>query len=451
MHDLAFVVFLVALLGIGFRRPFIFVLTYVYIDNLSPQRLTYYLLNSVPISLITFMLAVLAWAFVDDKRDVRVAPRQALILVLLIYCGFTTIGADFPLQAAEKWGWVWKALIFAIFLPLTLRTRLRMEALILFMTLSAGTIIIVGGIKTLVSGGGGYGELNLMIENNIGLYEGSIISAIAITIIPLLIFLMRHGTIFPPEWKVKFFCFALIFACLLMPIGTQARTGLVCAVILGLLFLRSTKRPILNFFLMAAAAAAIVPILPAKFSSRMETIKGYKADQSASTRIAVWKWTWEYAKDHPFGGGFDAYRQNKLRFELTKTEDTGSNGEVVSRIAEDKARAYHSSYFEMLGEQGYPGLAIWLMIHFTGLFRMELLHRRYKNRQEDDDLWISGLATALQQAHIVYLVGALFVGIALNPFVYMLVGLQIGLDSYARRRSLEAAWKPIRGGKTQPA
>jgi probable O-glycosylation ligase (exosortase A-associated) len=449
MHDLAFVVFLVALLGIGFRQPFIFVLTYVYIDNVSPQRLTYYLLNGVPISLVTFMLAVLAWAFVDDKRDARFAPRQALLVVLLIYCGFTTLSADFPLQAAEKWGWVWKALVFAIFLPLTLRTRLRMEALVLFMTLSAGTIIIVGGIKTLVSGGG-YGELNLMIENNTGMYEGSIISTIAITIIPLLIFLMRHGTIFPPEWRVKVFCFALIFACLLMPIGTQARTGLVCAVALGVLFLRSTKRPILNFFLMAAAAATIVPILPAKFSSRMETIKGYKADQSASTRIAVWKWTWEYAKDHPFGGGFDAFRQNKLRFELTKTEDSGANGEVVSRIAEDKARAYHSSYFEMLGEQGYPGLALWLIIHFTGLFRMEMLHQRYKNRQADDDLWIGALATALQQAHIVYLVGALFVGIALNPFVYMLVGLQIGLDTYAKRRSLEAAWKPIRGGKAQP-
>ena len=48
MRDLAFIGFLLALLGLGFRRPFLFVLAYVYIDVVSPQRLTYYLLNSIP-------------------------------------------------------------------------------------------------------------------------------------------------------------------------------------------------------------------------------------------------------------------------------------------------------------------------------------------------------------------------------------------------------------------
>ena len=49
---------------------------------------------------------------------------------------------------------MWKALVFAIFLPFTLRTRLRIEAALLFLTLSAAAIIIVGGIKTVLSGGG---------------------------------------------------------------------------------------------------------------------------------------------------------------------------------------------------------------------------------------------------------------------------------------------------------
>ena len=32
----------------------------------------------------------------------------------------TTANADFPVPAAMKWSWVWKALLFAMFLPLTL-------------------------------------------------------------------------------------------------------------------------------------------------------------------------------------------------------------------------------------------------------------------------------------------------------------------------------------------
>ncbi|MFX9181034.1 DUF5935 domain-containing protein, partial [Acinetobacter baumannii] len=88
----------------------------------SPQRLTYLLLNSVPISLIAVVMAVGGWLMFDDKKDSRVAPRQLLLLALLVYCGISTRFADFPVEAADKWDWVWKALAFAIFLPLTLRT-----------------------------------------------------------------------------------------------------------------------------------------------------------------------------------------------------------------------------------------------------------------------------------------------------------------------------------------
>jgi probable O-glycosylation ligase (exosortase A-associated) len=435
MRDLAFVGFLLALIVMGFRRPFVFVLAYVYVDIVSPQRLTYILLNSVPISLILVCLAVGSWVLFDDKRDTRVAPRQMMLLMLLVYCGITTTQADFPMEAWDKWSWVWKALAFAIFLPLTLRTRLRIEALVLFMILSAASIIIVGGIKT-AAGGGGYGSLNLMMDSNSGLYEGSILSTVAIAIIPLIAWAARHGTIYVPDWRVKLFAAALIFACVLIPIGTQARTGLICIGVLGVTFLRQTKRRALYLGTLVVVALVAVPLLPASFTTRMNTIQGYKADSSASTRIAVWQWTLAYAKDHPFGGGFEAYRQNKLRIVKQATTTTGDQQDVSSTVEYDQARAYHSAYFEMLGEQGYPGLALWLVIHISGLLRMEVLRARYRKSVEDG--WIAGLAVALQQGHLIYLIGSLFVGIAFQPFVYMLVGLQIGLDTYAARRAKEA-------------
>jgi probable O-glycosylation ligase (exosortase A-associated) len=446
MRDLVFVAFLAAIFGIGFRRPFVLVLAYVYIDIVAPQRLTYLLLNAVPISLIAVILAVGGWAMMDDKRDSRVGPRQVLMFTLLIYCGLTTTTADFPIEAAAKWDWVWKTLAFAIFLPLTLRTRLRFEALALFMVLSASSIIVVGGIKTAASGGG-YGALNLMVTNNTGLYESSIISCVAIAIIPLILFLAKHNSIFPLDWRVKIYSAALIFACLLLPVGTEARTGLVCIAALAILSLRSTKRRFLYLGLIGAAALIVPPMLPDNFTKRMGTIRTYKADSSAGTRLAVWAWTWEYAKENPMGGGFDAFRQNKLRIETTTTEESGTQVDIEQSVENDQARAYHSSYFEMLGEQGFPGLLLWLLIHGIGIIRMEVLHRRYRNRALDDDQWIGGLAGALQQAHMIYLIGSLFVGIAFQPFVYMLVGMQIGLDTYAKRRADEAAAAPIVAAK----
>lgn len=442
MRDLAFVGFLVAVLLLGFRRPFIFVLAYVYIDVVSPQRLSYFLLNSIPISLIFFLLALGSWLVVDDKSDSRFAPRQGLIMVLLLYCWVTTGNADFPLEAAEKWDWVWKALIFALFLPLTLRTRVRFESLGLFLVLSAASIIIVGGIKTLASGGG-YGVLNLMATTNTGLYESSTVSTVAIAIIPLILFLMRHGTIFPPDWRVKTFCLALCFACLLIPVGTEARTGLVCIAVLGPLMLRHNKRRFLYLGIIGALGLASLPFLPDSFTSRMDTITEYKADSSASTRVAVWKWTLDYVALHPFGGGFDAYRGNSIRYEAVKTETTGGQTEATATLIVDKSRAYHSSYFEMLGEQGWPGLILWLMIHGIGILRMEILRRRYERRSDPDVAWIGKLAVALQQGHIIYLVGSLFVGMAFQPFVFMLVGMQIGLDTYATRHLKLSRFQPF--------
>jgi probable O-glycosylation ligase (exosortase A-associated) len=442
VRDLVFVAFLAALFATGFRRPFLFVLAYAYIDIVSPQRLTYLLLNSIPISMIAVGMAVLGWLAIDDKRDVRVGPRQLLIVLLLGYCLYTTLNADFPVEARDKWEWVWKALAFAAFLPLTLRTKLRLESLLLFMVLSAASIIIVGGIKTVFSGGG-YGELNLMVTNNSGLYEGSTISTVAIAIIPLILWFSRHGTIFAPDRRVRIFCYGLVFACLLIPVGTSTRTGLLCIALLALLMLRDFKRPLVYLSALGCLGLCAIPFLPSSFTERMGTIKTYQGDASASTRVAVWQWTMDYVKVHPMGGGFEAYRQNKIRYEKVSVTEAGGQAEVKRSLEIDSARAYHSAYFEMLGEQGYPGLLLWLMINLGGVFRMEVLRRRYRKAETGQE-WVAPLAAALQNAHIIYLLGATFVAIAFQPFVYMLIGAQIGLDTYVARKRGETAWRPLR-------
>lgn len=432
MLDLAITGFALGFLALGLRRPYLWVLAYLYIDVVSPQKISWALLKAMPISLIAFVLAFAGWLLADDKRDSRFTLRQAIMLALLAYCGFTTLGADFPIPAAEKWSWVWKALVFAVFLPLTLRTRLRIEAAALTMVLAAGAIIIDGGIKTL-GGGGGYGFLNLFVMDNTGLYEGSTLSMVAIAIVPLIVWLARHGTIFPPEWRVSVFAAALSFACLLIPIGTQTRTGLLCIGVLAMLSLRSVKRRFLYLTLSGAVALAVIPFLPASYTQRMGTIENHAGDQSASTRVAVWKWTLAYVGDHPFGGGFDAYRGNRIAVETRTVEGDATNASVAVTEVTDQSRAYHSSYFEMLGEQGWPGLFLWLWLQALGLWQMERLRRRWKARSGPGETWQAPLANALQQAQIVYLVGSLFVGIAYQPFVMMLIGLQCGLWSYLKR------------------
>ena len=68
------------------------------------------------------------------------------------------------------------------------------------------------------------------------------------------------------------------------------------------------------------------------------------------------------------------------------------------------------------------------------LRQMEKLQRRWKSRIAEGETWQAPLALALQQGLIVYMVGSLFVGIAFQPFIFMLIGLQCALWSYCRDR-----------------
>ncbi len=457
MLNLFLTAFVTAFFAAGIRRPFLFVLAYAYIDILAPQKVSWGFLQSIPISLIAFIGAVTAWAVADDKTGIRFSPRQFLLLMLLIYCGLTTRSADFPEEALEKWSWVWKALVFALFLPLTVRTRLRIEALVLVMVLSLGCIVIGGGIKTIASGGGGYGELRLLVNDNTGIYEGSTLSMVAVATIPLIVWLARFGTIFPPGKLVTLFALALGFACCLIPIGTQTRTGLICLVILIGLSLRSVKRPLLYIGVIAGLACVAVPFLPQSYTKRMSTIENHQSDQSASTRVAVWMWTLDFVKTRPFGGGFDAFRQNRVSYDTIKAENAGDNNTAIeTQRIEEKARAYHSGYFEMLGEQGYPGLAMWLLLHVSGLFQLELIQRRLRRKTDVVNQADRSLALALQSGHCIYLFGALFVGIAFQPFIFMLIGLQIALAmQVARRLAPPSQWqqrkKSVAADGSEPA
>jgi probable O-glycosylation ligase (exosortase A-associated) len=431
--DLGLAGFLAGFLALGIRRPFLWVLAYLYVDIVAPQKISWSLLTTLPVSLIVFVAAFAGWMLADNKQGVRFSFRQLLLLILLIYCGITTISADFPVEAAAKWSWVWKALVFAIFLPLALRTRLRIEAAALIMVLSAAAIIICGGIKTAL-GGGGYGMLKLFVNDNTGLYEGSTLSTIAIAIIPLIVWLAQHGTVFPKSKLVTMFAAALGFACLLIPIGTQTRTGLVCIGVLALMSLRSVKRRFLYIAAVGLLVVTAIPFLPDSYTKRMNTIENHQSDESASTRLAIWKWTLAYAGDHPFGGGFDAFRGNKIVVERRSVVEAGSVATVDVDKTTDHGRAYHSAYFEMLGEQGWPGLCIWLLLHGIGLIQLEGVQRRLRKSDDPKDKCDASLASALQQGHVIYLLGALFIGIAYQPFIYMLIALQIALVQQVKQR-----------------
>jgi hypothetical protein len=89
---------------------------------------------------------------------------------------------------------------------------------------------------------------------------------------------------------------------------------------------------------------------------------------------------------------------------------------------------------------------MWLTLNIGTIIQSLLLRRRYLRDPAPEDAWVAPFALALAQGHIIYMIGSFFVGIAYQPFVFMLIALQIGAKTYMARKEKSRGWSPIMAG-----
>lgn len=436
MRDYFIAFFLVALVGLSFYRPWFATFTYLYTDILQPQRLSYYLLRSVPINFWLGAFAVVMFLF-DKKKMLRFGLPQALMLMFVAWFTFTSTQA--LIQDAQvwfKWDAAWKSVLFGgVFLPFVLSTRRRIEAVIILVVLCVALVTVSGAMKTLI-GGGGYDNLRLIVNVNKGLYESSTIATVSMAVIPLTLYLYRQSPLVGRNWVTLVGLVGLAAAAVLIVVGTEARTGLICGALLAFMLFWKARRKLA--IVAAAAAIAFVgfPFLPQTFIDRMATIAKPGDDLSASTRTEVWGWTLDFARDHPLGGGFRVSRLTDFVVTLPKRAADGSI--VGYREIKEKSRAFHSSYFETLAEHGWPGLFLYVSIIASTLVGLARVRARFLAALPEDR-WIPELAQALFRTVMVYAVGGLFVGIAFQTTLYTFLALAIALGHIvAEREAAEA-------------
>jgi putative inorganic carbon (HCO3(-)) transporter len=424
MRDALIALVLLSLAAVAFWRPWLMTFAYLYADLVQPQRLSYYLIQSVPVNFILGAAAVVFFFF-DKKKNLRIGGIQVLLILFTIWFTLTSNWALInDSQVWEKWDAAWKSVLFAgVFMPMVLSTRRRIEAVLCLLVLAIGLVTMSGGLKTAL-GGGGYSNLKLIVDANKGIYESSTISTVGMAIVPLLLYLYRNSPLVGRN-KITLLTVLFLIACsVLVAIGVEARTGVVTGGMLVLLLFLRSRRKLLIAGLAALAAVFALPFVPQTFVERVQTLTRPGEDTSAGGRIEVWKWTLDFVQEHPLGGGFRVFRINQI--EITRPERDVDGTIIGYRTVEQQARAFHSSYFEVLGEHGYPGIMLYLSIIFFSLLGLLRLRNRYKTGPPEKK-WASELADALLMAIIIYSVGSLFVGLAFQTTLYIFVGLGIAL------------------------
>lgn len=387
----------------GLRAPFILVLGYVWVDIFTPQLLSYGFLNETPVSMLLGVAIMLSMLRLPASPDVKLRAVTILVGLLAIWMTLSLTWAVVPDAAWIKWNWAIKSVAFSCLVPFFFRNRVQIESLVWIIVLSGMGHCIPFGVKILVSGGG-YGQTLGLVQMNSGYGESSTLAIFSVTLLPMCLYLQKHTILFMRTQLLNLVLFGFMLAAVLTALGTYARAGLISLGVFGVAVFVLSKRKWMIVILATVFVLGVSTLMGEAWTQRMGTIVNASEEGSAMTRVGVWLWTLDFVAQHPFGGSFDVYRINRIGIVMKD-----------GNLLQDAGRAFHSIYFEMLGELGIPGFLMYLMIVATILFTL-LRIRRHAHQPERE--WMRGLCDAFIVSALAFLAGGAFVGMGFNSYFY---------------------------------
>ena len=412
----------VSFLGFGTAAPFVATLGYVWVDMFRPQNVAWFIMNQIPNVALIMGVAALGSYFAMDRRS---PPRLTLPMALtLLMGGWMTASmfwAEVPYAGWPKWDWAFKTVMFAAFIPLVIRSRVQIEAFAQVYVLTMAANFIPFAAKVLISGGG-YGRNLGIMGGNANLSEGGLLAIAVLMTIPLSLHLSRHRLLVPKTRLINYGYVALAGAALLTALGTYERSALIGMAALGVYMFTRSQRKLLFGPVLAVIAVAVLYLMASAWVDRINTITDPTADQSALTRLLVWGWTIKYVAAHPFGGGFNCFVIDRIVF---------PNGQVMF------GHAFESSYFEILGEQGWVGFGMFLGTITWIFIRLRRLARR--TRKIPHLAWCADMADAVQSGLIVFLSAGAFLDVGFQPEFWYFTAMSVSLSEYVRRVEQQSA------------
>lgn len=425
---------------IGATTPFVLTLGYLWVDTFFPQAVSDYV-ALIPASMTVAIAAIVAYLFADRRAPPRFTTHTAITLSYGLWITATLLWAVVPESAAVKWDWAFKTVMFSAFITLVIRSRVQIEAFLQVFLFGVCIHILPLGIKSLISGSA-YGRQLGIIRGNSLLAESSTLATASIALIPIILFLRTHSILIPKSKYRDIGYFALVGIAVMCAIGTYARTAMVGFVVVGVFMWLQSRRKVVFGLAIVASVIVFGALTSSAWEERIASSTNFEQEDSALGRLLVWQWTLGFVAENPLGGGFNSYEIDRIEFPAVN----GQPGLVV------RSKAFHNMYFEVLGEHGIPGLAMFLTVLTISL--VYLFRVNWRTRGQPHLLWLSDLARALMTALLTVMACGCFIGIGFQAFVWYFIALPVCVYEYLHRvEKLEKAsaltavpGKMVRGG-----
>ena len=425
MRDIVLALVIAGLLPMALKRPYIGALMFAWMSIMNPHKLAWGFANNFPwaqliaiVTLVGFLLSR------KERKDFPLTALTVAYLMLMVWMSVTSVTAlGIPEWVRDRWIFVMKIHVMVLVTMMLIRGRQQIDLMVWVVMGSVAFYGVKGGVFTIVTGGSGrvWGPPGGMIEEN------NALAVALVMMLPLMFYLMYSAQ---RRWLKLGLVGALVLVGFAV-LGTQSRGALLALLSIAVVLGFKSKHPMLAILGLALAVLVGIGFMPDSWTSRMDTIQGYRADSSAMSRIYTWITLWNLALDRPiFGAGFGTDTLNVFRryAPVESPYDIFTGTVWVS----------HSIYFQALGEHGFPGLLLYLLL---GLFTWNMARRVIKKTTGHSEYgeWAPLLMRMCQVSLVGYAAGGAFLSLMHLDVIYYLMAIIVVTDATVRESEKAAA------------
>jgi len=400
MRDIFVTTVIFGALPFVLARPYIGILLWTWVSFMNPHRLCWGFAYDFPFAMIVALVTLISVLISHEPKKIPWTRETVLLLIFIVWMVITTIFSVYPILAWPQLEKVVKIQLMVFVTMMLMQSKERLNLLVWVLALSLAFYGVKGGIFTITHGGVYHvrGPNGTFIggDNEMGL-------ALIMTI-PLLRYLQLTAA---RAW-LRYAMTAAIVLSALAAIGSQSRGAMLGMAAMGMFFWLKSRSKFFTSLLAALAAALILMTMPQEWFDRMATIQNYQQDASAEGRINAWKMAFNLAKDRPLGGGFNSFQPGMFAIYAPDPGDVHDS---------------HSIYFEVLGEHGFFGLFLFLVLGLMVWRTASWIIKRA--RGDPENRWAADLAAMVQVSLVGYASAGAFLGLANFDLYYTLIAVVV--------------------------
>lgn len=417
MRDLLIASIVFGLLPFVLKRPFWGILLMAWLGYMNPHRLCYGFMLSTPVVQIVAIATLVGMLASKEAKRLVWSREMTVLVVFVVWMGFTTTMAFYFDPALTQLIKVIKIQIITFMTLMMLTSKEKVRLFIWVIVLSLGFFGVKGGLFTIANGG------SYRVQGPDGTFIGGN-NELALALV-MTIPLMRYLQLTETNRTIKLGLTVGILLTSISAIGSQSRGALLGLSLMGAIFWVKSRNKIVTGFLIVVAAIVIASLMPPEWYARMNTINTYEQDASAMGRINAWWCAWNLALHRLTGGGFEMWQIPVFAQYAPNIEDVHDA---------------HSIYFKVLGEHGFIGLFLFLLLLAMTWRKCTAIIKRSKGVAELS--WARDLAAMIQVSLVGYMSAGTFLGLCYFDYFYHLLAVTVVVshlvDGQLRTR-LEAA------------